>query len=98
MTRLCDVMLLVVSLITGFLIPAAANAQGGAHFGLEIDVQIRMANGHPAPRGIHVVLDSAEGGSEGDCQTREGGKCELRPTSAGVYMVRVRAQGYQEAS
>ena len=98
MMRLCDAALLAVSLLVGPLIPAAANAQGGARFGLEIDVQIRLASGHPAPRGIHVVLDSAEGGSEGDCQTRDGGKCELRPTSAGVYMVRVREQGYLEAS
>jgi Flp pilus assembly protein TadD len=98
MSRLCIARLLMFSLMARMMFPAAAGAQGGSRFGLEIDVQIRMANGHPGPRGIHVVLDSAEGGSEGDCQTREGGKCELRPTSAGVYMVRVREQGYLEAS
>jgi Flp pilus assembly protein TadD len=73
-------------------------AQSGARFGLEINVQLRLANGQPGPRGVHIVLDSAEGGSEGDCQTREGGKCELRPNSAGVYMVRLREPGYKEVS
>jgi Flp pilus assembly protein TadD len=73
-------------------------AQSGARFGLEIDVQLRMANGHPGPRGVHITMESAEGGTEGDCQTSEGGKCELRPTSAGVYIVRLREPGYKEMS
>jgi Tfp pilus assembly protein PilF len=90
--------LLIFSPTIAVAFPSSAPAQSGAKFGLEIDVQLRMANGHPGPRGIHVVLDSAEGGSEGDCQTSEGGKCELRPTSAGVYTVRLREPGYKEVS
>jgi tetratricopeptide (TPR) repeat protein len=98
MTRLRIAILQSLFLIAASLIPTAILAQGGARFGLEIEVQIRMANGHPGPRGVHVILDSAEGGSEGDCQTRDGGKCELRPTTAGVYVVRVNEQGYLPAS
>src|SRR5437762_12544481 len=82
-----------------FLLSSASTlAQSGARFGLEIDVQLRMANGHPGPRGVHITMESAEGGTEGDCQTSEGGKCELRPTASGVYIVRLREPGYKEAS
>jgi hypothetical protein len=104
MTRLCnaklpaDSFLVVALFFAGLVFPATAAAQASARFGLEIDVQTRMANGHPGPRGVHVVLDSAEGGSEGDCQTREGGKCEFRPTSAGVYIVRLQQPGYESVS
>src|SRR5262252_6273824 len=98
MTRLYLARLLITPFILGWPIPAALSAQSSVRFGLEIDVQLRMTNGHPGPRGVHVVLDSAEGGSEGDCQTREGGKCEFRPNSAGVYMVRLQEPGYQSAS
>ena len=104
MTRLCNAklpfysFLVAALLVAGLVFPATAAAQASSRFGLEIDVQLRMTNGHPGPRGVHVVLDSAEGGSEGDCQTREGGKCEFRPTSAGVYMVRLQQPGYESVS
>jgi Flp pilus assembly protein TadD len=98
MTRLCIARLLIAPLILGWSIPGAVSAQSSVRFGLEIDVQLRLTNGHPGPRGVHVVLDSAEGGTEGDCQTREGGKCEFRPNSAGVYMVRLQEPGYESAS
>jgi Flp pilus assembly protein TadD len=99
MTRIHISSLSTLILFSVLLIAARSNAaQSSVRFGLEIDVQLRMANGHPGPRGVHVVLDSAEGGSEGDCQTREGGKCEFRPQSAGVYMVRLQDPGYESAS
>ena len=97
--RLLIVSLIAVSMLSAeLLLPSDAAAQASSRFGLEITVQLRTANGHPGPRGIHVVLDSAEGGSEGDCQTREGGKCEFRPTTAGVYMVRLQDPGYESVS
>jgi Flp pilus assembly protein TadD len=104
MLRFRDARLLIVPLIVASIfsaelsLPSSAAAQASSRFGLEISVQLRTTNGHPGPRGIHVVLDSAEGGSEGDCQTREGGKCEFRPTSAGVYMVRLQDPAYESVS
>jgi tetratricopeptide (TPR) repeat protein len=61
-----------------------------------IDVQVRYANGAPAPRGIHIRLEAAEGGPAGDCETVDGGKCQFNLASSGVYMVRMSERGYRE--
>jgi Flp pilus assembly protein TadD len=89
-------LLLFICLVT----PPSLKAQGPlAHTsGGVIDVQVRYANGAPGPRGIHVRLESAEGGAAGDCQTRDGGKCQFNLSSSGVYMVRVSERGYKEVS
>src|SRR5437870_7281336 len=42
---------------------------------MEIGIQVRNADGTAGPRGIHVRLEAAEGGSADDCVTEQGGKC-----------------------
>jgi Flp pilus assembly protein TadD len=83
--------------------PPLLHAQKGAHGGRSasggvIDVQVRYTNGQTGPRGIHLRLESAEGGTEGDCQTAEGGKCQFRPTTSGVYLVRMSEHGFNEVT
>jgi len=73
--------------------PGTSRYSGGV-----IDVQVRYATGEPGPRGIHVRLESAEGGAAGDCQTRDGGKCQFNLSSSGVYLVRVSERGYKEVT
>jgi tetratricopeptide (TPR) repeat protein len=63
-----------------------------------IDVQVRYADGRPAPRGIHIRLESAEGGSEADLETIDGGKCQFRQSTSGVFMVRISEGAYKEVS
>jgi tetratricopeptide (TPR) repeat protein len=65
---------------------------------LEVDVQVRYQDGTPGPAGIHIILESAEGGFDTDCQTVEGGKCRLQPSATGVYIVSLNQNGYLEAS
>jgi tetratricopeptide (TPR) repeat protein len=72
--------------------PGTGRSSGGV-----IDVQIRYATGEPGPGGIHVRLESAQGGAAGDCQTRDGGKCQFNLSSSGVYLVRMTERGYKEA-
>ncbi len=72
------------------------NAASASGFG--VDVQVRLPNGVPGPAGIHIQLERAEGGVESDCQTIEGGKCTLTPSSPGVFVVRLNAGGYAEAN
>ncbi len=87
-------------LFTCLAFPSLLNAQrrpgGGGSSGGIIDVQVRYDTGQPGPRGLHIRLESAEGGAAGDCETREGGKCQFRPTSGGVYLVRMSERGYKE--
>jgi len=45
-----------------------------------------------------VRLEAAEGGSAGDCQTIDGGKCVFNVPSSGVYMVRMSERGFKEVS
>jgi tetratricopeptide (TPR) repeat protein len=78
--------------------PPSLLAQSQGRFGLQIDVQVRYADGRQAPRGLHIVLESAEGGAAGDCQTADGGRCEFRPSSTGVYVVKMNELGYKEVS
>src|ERR1700732_1051416 len=73
--------------------PGVGRASGGV-----IDVQVRYATGEPGPRGIHVRLEAAEGGAAGDCQTRDGGKCQFNLSSSGVYLVRISERGYKEVT
>ncbi len=91
-----------VLFFTCLTVPPLLNAQRGvgksgrSSSGGELNVQVRYASGQPGPRGIHIRLESAEGGAEGDCQTVEGGKCQFRPASGGVYLVRMNVRGYKE--
>jgi len=55
-----------------------------------------MADGKPAPEGVHVVLEMAEGGNVDDCQTRAGGRCHFTPPSVGIYLVKLKQPGYKE--
>src|ERR1700676_1496848 len=71
--------------------PGTGRSSGGV-----IDVQVRYATGEPGPGGIHVRLESAEGGAAGDCQTRDGGKCQFNLSSSGVYLVWMSERGYKE--
>ncbi len=90
-------------LLTCLAVPSSLRAQrgagtGGRSSGGVIDVQVRYANGAPGPWGIHVRLEAAEGGSAGDCQTIDGGKCVFNVPSSGVYMVRMSERGFKEVS
>jgi len=61
-------------------------------------VQVRYADGRPAPRGIHVRLEHAEGGAEADLETVQGGKCKFLQPTSGVFIVRIADGGYKEVS
>ena len=92
--------LLLLSLVAVFFLTASPilaqkPGTGTRTVGGIIDVQLRYANGERASSGIHVRLESPEGGSAGDCQTMEGGKCTFTVTSNGVYTISVNERGYQ---
>jgi tetratricopeptide (TPR) repeat protein len=61
-------------------------------------VQVRYADGRPAPRDIQVRLEAAEGGAEADLDTIQGGKCQFRLSNSGVYIVRISNLGFKEVS
>ncbi len=61
-------------------------------------MRIRYADGRPAPAGIHVRLESAEGGAEADLETVQGGKCQFRQPTSGVFIVRIAERDYKEVS
>ena len=63
----------------------------------QIDVQIRNPDGSPARRGIHVLLESGEGGVVDDCRTVEKGKCTFT-AGTGIYVVRLNETGYRPLS
>jgi hypothetical protein len=73
--------------------PGTGRVSGGV-----IEVQVRYATGEPGPGGIHIRLDAAEGGAAGDCQTRDGGRCQFNLSSSGVYLVRMSERGYKEVT
>jgi Tfp pilus assembly protein PilF len=90
-------LLLFICLVTASSLKAQRTGVGRPSGGV-IDVQVRYATGEPGPRDIHVRLESAEGGAVGDCQTRDGGKCQFVLSSSGVYLVRMSERGYKEVS
>jgi len=93
---------LFLSLLLFCLLASALPAQrpggGNRASGGIIDVQVRFADGRPAPRGIHVRLESAEGGAEADLDTIQGGKCQFHQNTSGVFIVRITEGTYKEVS
>jgi Flp pilus assembly protein TadD len=93
---------LFFSALLSCLLASSLHAQrpgGGNHVsGGIIDVQVRYADGRPAPRGIHVRLEAAEGGAEADMETVQGGKCQFRQTTSGVFIVRISEGDFKEVS
>lgn len=78
---------------------ASAQRPGGPQsMGLEINVQARTQEGQPAPTGLHIALELAEGGPVDDCQTQPGGKCRFIPPTTGSYIVKVKEPGYKQTS
>src|SRR5258707_3304471 len=93
---------LFLSLLLFCLLASSLHAQrpggGNKQSGGVIDVQVRFADGRPAPRGIHVRLESAEGGAEADLDTVQGGKCQFHQATSGVFIVRISERNYKEVS
>ena len=75
-----------------------AQRPSGTGTGGIINVRVRYADGRPGPRGIHVRLESAEGGAEADLETIEGGKCQFQQSTSGVFLVRIAEGDYKEVS
>lgn len=94
--------ILLIPLSAGFpsFIWAQRDMSSGGRSGgnAEITVQVRNPDGTAGPRGIHVRLESAEGGSNGDCITEQGGKCRFLPGSGGMYVIRLNQLGYKEVA
>ena len=87
---------LIVLVATAVLSALPLYAQRGYSSG-QIDVQIRNPDGTPAGRGIHVLLESGEGGVVDDCRTVEKGKCTFTVVT-GIYVVRLNETGYRPLS
>jgi predicted Zn-dependent protease len=90
--------LFIFSVFSPRLVQAQKTTGGGRPWIGIIDVQVRNPDGTPGPRGIHIRLESAEGGAEADAETVEGGKCQFRPMSSGVFIVRLTNPQYKEMS
>jgi Flp pilus assembly protein TadD len=90
-------LVLIVSCLLASSLYAQRPGMGRPSGGI-IDVQVRYADGRPGPRGIHVRLESAEGGAEADLETVQGGKCQFRQSTSGVFIVRIADNGYKEVS
>jgi Flp pilus assembly protein TadD len=82
-----------------FCAPLVSCPRGGGRVsGGIINVQVRFSDGRPAPPGIHIRLESAEGGPEADTETLQGGKCQFNQKTSGVFIVRLTEHDYKEVS
>ena len=88
---------LIVLTATPFLLTGSPLFAQRVYSSGQIDVQIRNPDGTPARRGIHVLLESGEGGVVDDCRTVEKGKCTFTPVT-GIYVVRLNETGYRPLS
>src|ERR1700686_4402949 len=86
----------VLIVLAAMAIGSPLFAQHGYSSG-QIDVQVRNPNGTPARRGIHVLLESGEGGVVDDCRTIENGKCSFT-LATGIYIVRLNEAGFRPTS
>jgi tetratricopeptide (TPR) repeat protein len=79
------------------LLPELPLVAQRVHSSGQIDIQVRNPNGTPARRGIHVLLESGEGGVVDDCRTVDNGKCTFT-LATGIYIVRLNEAGYRPTS
>jgi Flp pilus assembly protein TadD len=90
--------LFAVCLLAPCLVRAQRTPTGGRATGGIIDVQVRNVNGTPGPRGLHIRLEAAEGGPVDDQETIDGGKCQFKLSTSGVYFVRLTERQYKPVS
>jgi Tfp pilus assembly protein PilF len=88
--------LLFVPMLAVLLLPETAVAQH-ADTPMQIQVQVRVPGGMPAPQGslCEIDLENTEMLDQG--QTDSSGKCRFVPQGHNIYLIRVRAAGYMEA-
>ena len=90
--------LLFICLLAPSLLAQRPGSGGNRPSGGIIDVQVRYADGRPAPRGIHIRLESAEGGAEAFQAFQMAGARVLLPRAAAAREVvpdALRAMGAQ---
>jgi tetratricopeptide (TPR) repeat protein len=90
-----------VVLLSFVIFPGAIQAQRAPHTSpipLQINGQVRYAQGSRPAEFIMVRLDSFRGGVEGEIPTDRSGKFRFSGLSAGLYVVSVRTSGFREVS
>jgi tetratricopeptide (TPR) repeat protein len=81
------------------LIPTPVSAQATKPtFAMQIQVQVRLQDGSAAPPGALCELDYQNGEPLEQEQTDSGGKCRFVPPAHAVYVIRIRASGYLQAT
>jgi Tfp pilus assembly protein PilF len=84
-------------LVATILIPGTlwAQAPRPTH-AMSIQVQVRLADGTAAPRGSLCELDLQNGEPIEQSEIDTSGKCHFVPTDHVIYVIRIKAAGYQE--
>jgi Tfp pilus assembly protein PilF len=92
--------LLLVGLITAILIPNTLWAQAPPKpaFAMQINVQARLADGSPPPQGSLCELEYQNTQPVDRGQTDSSGKRHFVPSDHVIYLVRIKAPGYLEAT
>jgi hypothetical protein len=92
--------LLFVCFLRVSLIPDTAWGQTPPKptFAMQIQVQARLQDGSPAPRGSSCKLEVQNGQMLEQAQTDSSGKCRFVPSAHGIYLIRIKAPGYLEAT
>lgn len=88
-----------VLLLATCVLPIPVFAQKGhphVFFNAQINVQARIPDNTPGPRGARVILEFEDGGEVDQSQLDTAGKCRFIPPTPAVYLVRIKQPGYQE--
>ena len=88
---------ILAGLIAAILIPNTlwAQAPKPSH-AMSLQVQVRLEDGTAPPRGSLCELDLQNGEPIDQSETDSSGKCRFVPSEHVIYIVRVKAAGYQE--
>jgi tetratricopeptide (TPR) repeat protein len=90
---------LISSCVLAILVfPTDVLGQGHGMSNVQVQVQVRYADGTPASVGVFVELELENGEMVDQNQTDSSGRCHFSPgTGPAVYVVRVKQPGYLEA-
>ena len=88
-----------VVVISAGLVPISVSAQAPRPtYAMQIQVQVRLQDGSAAPMGSLCEMDYQNGEPLEQGQTDSGGKCHFVPPAHAIYLIRIKAPGYLQAT
>ena len=92
-------LLVLVGVSIAVLLPSPAIGQTPRPtFLMQIQIQVRLADGSAAPQGCMCELEQQNGEPIDQAQTDSSGKCRFNPSNHAIFKIRIKSAGYLDGT